>query len=114
MYTYSPPIPFMCKHHKIHVPINIPAFAVSSDVDVEINAELVAHGYSNGIVGLFGGLQNYMAVSFTIFTLCYNFLNLDLTHTLWIFLFLSFSTLSRLYTTSLEVMDALRPSQWQD
>lgn len=62
----------MCTHQffsrqisKIHVPINIPAFAVSSNVDVEINAELVAHGYSNGIVGLFGGLQNYMAVSFT-------------------------------------------------
>jgi len=50
----------------IHVPINIPAFAVSSDVDVEINAELVAHGYSNGIVGLFGGLQNYMAYTQSI------------------------------------------------
>eukprot|EP00985_Skeletonema_marinoi_P007938 scaffold3538_cov100-Skeletonema_marinoi.AAC.9 len=50
----------------IHVPINIPVFAVSSDVDVEINAELVAHGYSNGIVGLFGGLQNYMAYTQSI------------------------------------------------
>ena len=39
----------------IHVPINIPAFAVSSGVDVDMNAELVAHGYSNGIAGLVGG-----------------------------------------------------------
>ena len=46
---------------KIHVPINIPAFAVTSEVDVDMNNELVAHGYSNGLVGLFAGLQNYMA-----------------------------------------------------
>lgn len=65
----------------IHVPINIPAFAVSSDVDVDMNNELIgeskivrergtalsmqtlilwshihiAHGYSNGLVGIFGG-----------------------------------------------------------
>lgn len=39
----------------IHVPINIPAFAVSSNVDVDMNVELMAHGYSNGIVGIFGG-----------------------------------------------------------
>lgn len=39
----------------IHVPINIPAFAISSDVDMEINTELMAHGYSNGIAGLFAG-----------------------------------------------------------
>ena len=29
--------------------------AVSSGVDVDMNAELVAHGYSNGIAGLVGG-----------------------------------------------------------
>lgn len=40
----------------IHVPINIPAFAVSSNVDVDMNAELIAHGYSNGIAGLVGGM----------------------------------------------------------
>mmetsp|Transcript_38565 Transcript_38565/g.82282 ORF Transcript_38565/g.82282 Transcript_38565/m.82282 type:complete len:928 (-) Transcript_38565:858-3641(-) len=45
----------------IHVPINIPAFAVSTNVDVDMNVELTAHGYSNGIVGMFGGVQNYMA-----------------------------------------------------
>jgi SulP family sulfate permease len=64
----------------IHVPINIPAFAISTDVgkigwfscvkilyflltrqvlvlsiDADMNAELMAHGYSNAISGLFGG-----------------------------------------------------------
>lgn len=39
----------------IHVPINIPAFSVSSNVDVDMNIELMAHGYSNGIVGILGG-----------------------------------------------------------
>lgn len=28
-----------------------------------MNAELIAHGYSNFVAGLFGGLQNYMAYS---------------------------------------------------
>jgi len=50
----------------IHVPINIPAFAVSTNVDVDMNVELKAHGYSNGLVGLFGGLQNYMAYTQSI------------------------------------------------
>ena len=47
----------------IHVPINIPAFAISSNTEVDINNELVAHGYSNLVMGLAGGggLQNYMA-----------------------------------------------------
>ena len=39
----------------IHVPINIPAFAVSSNAEVDMNVELMAHGYSNGIVGILGG-----------------------------------------------------------
>ncbi|KAL9185027.1 hypothetical protein ACHAXT_002804 [Thalassiosira profunda] len=47
----------------IHVPINIPAFGVSTNVEPDMNAELIAHGYSNAISGLFGGLQNYMAYS---------------------------------------------------
>jgi len=50
----------------IHVPINIPAFAVSTDADVDMNVELMAHGYSNGIVGILGGLQNYMAYTQSI------------------------------------------------
>lgn len=47
----------------IHVPINIPAFAISTDVEVDMNAELKAHGYSNCLAGLFGGLQNYTTYS---------------------------------------------------
>lgn len=45
----------------IHVPINIPAFALSTKVDVDMNQELVAHGFSNVLAGACGGLQNYMA-----------------------------------------------------
>jgi SulP family sulfate permease len=47
----------------IHVPINIPAFAISTDVEVDMNAELVAHGYANCLSGMFGGLQNYITYS---------------------------------------------------
>lgn len=47
----------------IHVPINIPAFAISTNVEPDMDKELVAHGWSNGAAGLFGGLQNYMAYS---------------------------------------------------
>jgi SulP family sulfate permease len=45
----------------IHVPINIPAFALSTKTDTNMDAELLAHGYSNIVAGMFGGLQNYMA-----------------------------------------------------
>jgi sulfate permease, SulP family len=45
----------------IHVPINIPAYAVSIDTVADMNKELIAHGYSNIMSGLFGGLQNYFA-----------------------------------------------------
>lgn len=45
----------------IHVPINIPAFAISTNTEADMNRELVAHGYSNFLAGIFGGLQNYMA-----------------------------------------------------
>jgi len=47
----------------IHVPINIPAFAISQNVEPDMDRELVAHGWSNAACGLFGGLQNYMAYS---------------------------------------------------
>eukprot|EP00804_Cyclotella_cryptica_P000002 CCRYP_013698-RB/>CCRYP_013698-RB protein AED:0.01 eAED:0.01 QI:1217/1/1/1/0/0/3/643/636 len=47
----------------IHVPINIPAFAISTNVEPDMNAELIAHAYSNTLSGIFGGLQNYMAYS---------------------------------------------------
>lgn len=45
----------------IHVPINIPAFALSSKVDADMNQELIAHGISNMLAGSCGGLQNYLA-----------------------------------------------------
>lgn len=45
----------------IHVPINIPAFALSTGTEADMNAELIAHGYSNMMAGILGGLQNYMA-----------------------------------------------------
>ena len=45
----------------IHVPINIPAFALSTHTEADMNNELIAHGYSNLLAGMFGGLQNYMA-----------------------------------------------------
>ena len=47
----------------IHVPINIPAFGISTKTEPDMNQELIAHGYSNFISGLFGGLQNYMTYS---------------------------------------------------
>jgi len=46
----------------IHVPINIPAFAISTNADYDMNNELIAHGYSNLISGFFGlGMQSYLA-----------------------------------------------------
>ena len=39
----------------IHVPINIPAFSISSGVEADMNIELKAHGYANFIAGLLGG-----------------------------------------------------------
>lgn len=47
----------------IHVPIYVPALSMTTGQDVDINGELIAHGYSNMITGLMGGLQNYMAYS---------------------------------------------------
>ncbi|KAL6454766.1 hypothetical protein SBY92_004236 [Candida maltosa Xu316] len=45
----------------LHVPINVPALAVSIGMDdVDVNRELVAHGYSNAISGLVGSIQNYL------------------------------------------------------
>ncbi|EGW34490.1 sulfate transporter Sulfate/bicarbonate/oxalate exchanger SAT-1 and related transporter [Spathaspora passalidarum NRRL Y-27907] len=45
----------------LHVPINVPALAVTVGMDtVDVNRELVAHGYSNFISGLVGSIQNYL------------------------------------------------------
>lgn len=44
----------------MHVPINIPSLSLSTDKDVDMNKEMIAHGYSNIITGCLGGLQNYL------------------------------------------------------
>lgn len=45
----------------LHVPINVPALAVSVGMDqFDVDRELVAHGYSNAISGLLGSIQNYL------------------------------------------------------
>lgn len=42
----------------IHVPINVPALALSAkEDDVSINRELVAHGLSNALSGFVGSIQ---------------------------------------------------------
>ena len=50
----------------INVPINIPAFANTCDVEVDMNNELMSHGYSNILTGLFGGIQNVMTYSVSV------------------------------------------------
>ncbi|ORX70077.1 hypothetical protein DL89DRAFT_222823 [Linderina pennispora] len=48
----------------LHVPINVPALAVSTNADkVDTNRELVAHGISNCLSGLLGSFQNYLVYS---------------------------------------------------
>lgn len=45
----------------LHVPINIPALAiVAEEDDLNLNRELVAHGFSNAISGFVGSIQNYL------------------------------------------------------
>ena len=44
----------------MHVPINIPALSMSTNHNADMNKELVAHGISNIVSGLCGGLQNYL------------------------------------------------------
>ncbi|KAI0051282.1 hypothetical protein FA95DRAFT_1485722 [Auriscalpium vulgare] len=44
----------------LHPPLNVPALAVSLDLDVDTNKELVAHGYSNLLAGLLGTVPNYL------------------------------------------------------
>jgi len=50
----------------INVPINIPAFANTCNVDADMNQELIAHGYANVFSGLFGGIQNVMTYSYSV------------------------------------------------
>ncbi|QEU62913.1 hypothetical protein KDRO_F08490 [Kluyveromyces lactis] len=45
----------------LHVPINVPALAMSLNVDkYDVDKELIAHGYSNLISGFLGSIQNYL------------------------------------------------------
>ncbi|EDO15931.1 hypothetical protein Kpol_480p18 [Vanderwaltozyma polyspora DSM 70294] len=45
----------------LHVPINVPALAMSLHMDkYDVDRELIAHGYSNLISGLLGSVQNYL------------------------------------------------------
>jgi SulP family sulfate permease len=44
----------------LHPPLNVPALAVSLVEDVDTNKELVAHGYTNLLAGVFGTVPNYL------------------------------------------------------
>lgn len=45
----------------LHVPINVPALAVTLNCDkYSVDQELIAHGWSNFISGLFGAIPNYL------------------------------------------------------
>lgn len=45
----------------LHIPINVPALAATIKMDqIDVDRELVAHGYSNVLSGLLGSIQNYL------------------------------------------------------
>lgn len=45
----------------LHVPINVPALAMSLQMDkYDVDRELIAHGWSNLISGMAGSIQNYL------------------------------------------------------
>lgn len=44
----------------LHPPLNVPSLSVSLDQDIDTNRELVGHGYSNILSGLFGTVPNYL------------------------------------------------------
>jgi MFS superfamily sulfate permease-like transporter len=47
----------------LHVPINVPALAVSLQRSVDVNHEIVGHGLSNLLGGLVGVPQSYLVYS---------------------------------------------------
>ncbi|KAH6581218.1 hypothetical protein BASA61_009176 [Batrachochytrium salamandrivorans] len=47
----------------LHVPINVPALAVSTKQDVELSSEIIGHGISNIAAGLIASPQNYLVYS---------------------------------------------------
>lgn len=50
----------------LHPPLNVPALAVSLDQEVDTDHELVSHGYSNFLAGLFGSVPNYLVYVNTV------------------------------------------------
>ena len=53
----------LCIFSIMHAPINIPSLTVSTGKEVDMDQELITHGYSNLVSGLLGGLQNYLCYS---------------------------------------------------
>ncbi|KAM6514061.1 hypothetical protein FALCPG4_015233 [Fusarium falciforme] len=52
----------------LHVPINVPALALSCGEDhADLDKELRLHGYSNVLSGCFGSIQNYLVYANTVF-----------------------------------------------
>jgi SulP family sulfate permease len=52
----------------LHVPINVPALAISIGEDnVDTNRELIAHGVSNLLAGMLGSCPNYVGPFFNLF-----------------------------------------------
>ncbi|CAE8737337.1 unnamed protein product [Polarella glacialis] len=47
----------------MHAPINIPSLSVSTGIEVDMNQELIVHGWSNMLSGCLGGLPNYLCYS---------------------------------------------------
>ncbi|KAJ3414674.1 hypothetical protein HDV05_006209 [Chytridiales sp. JEL 0842] len=47
----------------LHVPINVPALAVSTHQAVDVNREMIGHGVGNILAGLCGTPQNYLVYS---------------------------------------------------
>ncbi|KAJ3279289.1 hypothetical protein HK104_001585 [Borealophlyctis nickersoniae] len=47
----------------LHVPINVPALAVSTHQEVDVNREIIGHGISNLAAGFVGTCQNYLVYS---------------------------------------------------
>jgi SulP family sulfate permease len=56
----------------IQVPIMIPALAVSTNQDMDMNVELISHGYMNLAAGVFGGIQSVMTYSFSFMVRLYS------------------------------------------
>jgi SulP family sulfate permease len=51
----------------LHVPINVPAIGVTiKQDDVDVNQELISHGWANLISGCLGSLQNYLMYSSSV------------------------------------------------